>query len=204
MRLKRKQIRYRRFAFILLLVVFILGALIYRYISNKYNLDRLKLLNRYYRFIPSPNYDQRTGGCVDCIVFHATATDRLNPVINEFKNKRSELSAHYIVGKDGTIVQMVPLECRAWHAGVSSYNGKRNVNDFSIGIELVNLNDGKDKYTDAQYRSLVKIIHQIRSKCEISNDHIVSHANIAIPYGRKSDPAGFDWKKFYTLLDDAQ
>jgi N-acetyl-anhydromuramyl-L-alanine amidase AmpD len=107
-----------------------------------------------------------------------------------------------VVDRDGTVVQMVPLTERAWHAGVSSFDGVDGVNDYSIGIEMTNMNDGKDPYPEAQYKAVAEIIRRCRQHYDIPNNRIVSHAEVALPPGRKTDPKGFKFKKLLKLLDE--
>jgi len=142
---------------------------------------------------PSGNFDERPEGTIiDTVVLHATVLDSLDEVIRHFGNPSSRVSAHYTIGRDGTIVSHVAESRRAWHAGQSSLkDGRTGVNDFSIGIELVNRNDGVDPYPDAQIRSLRRLLQMISSRHDIR--HIVAHYECAVPPGRKSDPAGFDF-----------
>ena len=101
------------------------------------------------------------------------------------------------IRRDGEIVQYVPFDKRAWHAGVSSYRGRERCNDFSIGIEL----EGTDTlaYTDAQYQQLVAVTRQLILLYPAIADHITGHCDIA-PV-RKTDPGpAFDWAKFRSLL----
>jgi N-acetylmuramoyl-L-alanine amidase len=101
------------------------------------------------KWIPSPNRDTRKSGVVDTIVLHYTALP-LDDTIARFLDKRSEVSAHYVIDRDGTVIQMVRLKERAWHAGASTLGDRQDVNDFSIGIELVNWGNLK-KIGDAFY-----------------------------------------------------
>ena len=109
-----------------------------------------------------------------------------------------EVSAHCVIRRDGTIEQYVPFEQRAWHAGVSSFEGREGCNDFSIGIEL----EGTDctQYTEHQYQSLIKATQQIQLKYPlITLPRIVGHSDIAP--GRKTDPgSGFDWERYFSKL----
>jgi AmpD protein len=109
-----------------------------------------------------------------------------------------EVSAHCVIRRDGLIEQYVPFHQRAWHAGVSSFEGVQGCNDFSIGIEL----EGTDcmSYTELQYQSLVNVTRQIQQKYPlITAQRIVGHSDIAP--GRKSDPgSGFDWVKYLKAL----
>jgi N-acetyl-anhydromuramyl-L-alanine amidase AmpD len=76
------------------------------------------------------------------------------------------------------------------------------VNDYSIGIEMTNMNDGKDPYPEAQYKAVAEIIRRCRQHYDIPNNRIVSHAEVALPPGRKTDPKGFKFKKLLKLLDE--
>lgn len=143
-------------------------------------------------WVPSPNYNMRPSRRMDMIVVHSTASSKLTGVISWFQNPTAYVSAHYTVDKDGSVVQMVKDEFRAWHAGESQWQGEYDCNDFSLGIELVNLNDGVDPYPPAQYASLVELCRQLRHKHDIPVDRIVGHVDIAVPTGRKSDPRGLD------------
>jgi AmpD protein len=104
------------------------------------------------------------------------------------------VSSHLYVKRDGTVIQFVPLNKRAWHAGVSSFRGRERCNDFSIGIEMQGTDDLP--FEDAQYESLVRITKQIQLLFPlISVDKIVGHEHIA-PV-RKTDPGRcFDWYKY--------
>lgn len=153
-----------------------------------------------YAYIASPNCDERPPGIgVSCVVLHATVVPTIEETVQHFLNRASKVSAHFVVGKNGRVVQMVPIERRAWHAGVSEWEGVPHVNDYSIGIEMVNLNDGKDPYTEAQIQAVAGIVRFLRSRYPIPDSRIVSHAQVALPAGRKSDPIGFDFDKFRTL-----
>jgi N-acetyl-anhydromuramyl-L-alanine amidase AmpD len=149
---------------------------------------------------PSPNFNERPAGAsVDTIVLHATVFDSLQEVIDKFADSRSEVSAHYTIDRDGTTVCHVAEDQRAWHAGQSKMkDGRTNVNDFSIGIELVNLNDGKDPFPDVQVQAMRKLVRGIVSRHPIR--HIVTHYEVAVPPGRKSDPAGFRYSWIKGLL----
>ena len=154
-------------------------------------------------FVSSPNYSPRTeGAIIDCIVVHATVINTLQGTVDRFLDIATSVSAHYVVDRDGTTVQMVRDEDKAWHAGVSELEGKKGVNDFSIGIEMVNWNDGIDPYPDAQYAAVARIIKHIRESYDIPDSRIVSHEFIARPHGRKNDPKGFDFVKLKMLANE--
>ncbi len=107
------------------------------------------------------------------------------------------VSAHCLIRRDGEIVQYVPFDKRAWHAGVSCYQGRERCNDFSIGIEL----EGTDTlaYTDAQYRQLAAVTDLLIALYPAIAENIAGHSDIA-PV-RKTDPGpAFDWIKYRALL----
>ena len=143
----------------------------------------------------SPNRRKVKGKrAITCVVIHATATSGLASPKEWLCDPASEVSAHYLMDVDGTIYQLVDDNDVAWHAGVSEWNGQENVNDFSIGIELVNANDGKMPYPEAQLKSLVGLVAEI---CEVNNitaKDVVGHLDVAP--GRKTDPAAFPWDDF--------
>jgi N-acetyl-anhydromuramyl-L-alanine amidase AmpD len=155
-----------------------------------------------YPFLPSPNCDDRPeGAVVSCVVLHATVVPTVKETIDIFLGRgERRVSAHFVVGKQGRVVQMVPVEMRAWHAGPSVLEGIEGVNAFSVGIEMVNRNDGKDPYPDAQVEAVAGIIRLIRSQYDVPLGRIVSHAEIAIPPGRKDDPLGFDFDRLRRLV----
>lgn len=110
-----------------------------------------------------------------------------------------KVSAHLLIRRDGTLVQYVPFNCRAWHAGLSHFQGKERCNDFSIGIELEG--SVKQAYEDVQYERLIAVT---RALCvhypKLNRKRIVGHSDIAP--GRKTDPGPFfDWQKLYLGLD---
>ena len=127
-------------------------------------------------------------GCLDCQA-HESFSDLIG----------LEVSAHFLIDRQGDLIQFVSTEDRAWHAGVSSFQGEENCNDFSIGIEL----EGVDHlaYTDGQYQTLVALTKTLREKYDIPDEGIVGHSDIAP--GRKTDPGpSFNWERFITALGD--
>lgn len=109
-----------------------------------------------------------------------------------------QVSAHLFIERDGAITQFVPFTARAWHAGISSFDGVSNCNDYSIGIEL----EGTDElpYTDAQYLALEKVTRQLMlTYPKLTLERITGHEHIAP--GRKTDPGpAFDWQRFRRAL----
>lgn len=164
------------------------------------------------RRIRSPNYDSRpAGAAVELLVIHNIS---LPP--GKFGGKGIEqlflnmldgaehpyyagleglkVSAHFLIRRDGRIVQFVPCTKRAWHAGVSNWQGRERCNDFSLGIEL----EGTDEqpFEQEQYDALAVLVRRLRRSFPLRS--IVGHSDIAP--GRKSDPGPcFDWAKFREL-----
>ncbi|NTW26797.1 MAG: N-acetylmuramoyl-L-alanine amidase [Candidatus Moranbacteria bacterium] len=129
---------------------------------------------------------------IDTIIVHSSYNslggDEYSPdkIIGIYK--QYEVSAHYLIGRDGTVYRLVEDGNIAWHAGVSKVpDGRTNINDFSIGIEMINTMDGK--YTEQQYDALNQLIKSLKSKYEIK--YILGHSEIAP--GRKTDPWGIQW-----------
>jgi len=128
---------------------------------------------------------------VDTVVLHATVLNTLDQVIEHFSNPASKVSCHYTIDRNGTIAAHILEDKRAWHAGQSRMkDGRTVVNDFSIGIELVNLNDGADPFPDEQIKAMRNLLRAITARHPIR--HIIPHYECADPPGRKSDPRGFD------------
>lgn len=109
-----------------------------------------------------------------------------------------EVSAHLLIRRDGELIQFVSLDDRAWHAGESCFKGRRNCNDFSIGIELEGTDD--EPYSNSQYSVLQAVTKTLLLEYpDINRDMIVGHSDIAP--GRKTDPGPmFDWNRFQRSL----
>lgn len=145
------------------------------------------------QWVGSPNFNQRRQpDDITAIVIHSTANSNLRGVIDWFNKPNAQVSAHYTIGKDGKIVQHVQDSDRAWHAGQSVWNGRNSVNDYGLGIEMVNLNDGQDPYPEAQHQANVALCAYLCYRYNIQVDDIMGHVDIALPPGRKSDPRGYD------------
>ena len=153
------------------------------------------------RKLPSPNCAREVIP-VEFLVLHYTAVD-LQTTLDIFLDPKCQVSAHLVIGEDGSVIEMV--DCldgkahRAWHAGESRWEGRQAFNDFSIGIELVNLNGNLFEFTDAQYKSLKIIIGQLQKFYPALQDaeRVVGHEHIA-GFRGKADPGYcFDWLRFY-------
>ena len=166
-------------------------------------------------FCPSPNFDERPYNAkVDLIVIHAISLPAgfyntqlikdlflncLDPGKDEFLEsiKNLKVSSHFLITRKGALIQFVPTHKRAWHAGISSYKGKENCNDFSIGIELEGCDD--EEFEKEQYHSLSRLINFLSTDLKINKQNIVGHADISP--GRKTDPGPlFDWTLLQSML----
>ncbi len=110
---------------------------------------------------------------------------------------RLRVSAHCLIRRDGEVVQYVPFDKRAWHAGVSAYAGRPKCNDFSIGIELEGADDLA--YTEEQYDKLAQLTRLVMQDYPVTPERITGHSDIAPD--RKTDPGpGFSWRHYRQLL----
>ncbi|WP_375759589.1 N-acetylmuramoyl-L-alanine amidase [Corallococcus exercitus] len=146
---------------------------------------------------PSPNSDSRNGADIDAIVLHHTGTNKGSADMAWMRNPDSKVSAHYMLDRDGKIYQLVGDSKRAWHAGKGELHGvPTDVNARSIGIEIVNDGSGKTAFTDAQYKSLTQLVGYLKQEYKVPANNIVGHKDVAVPKGRKDDPAAnFDWAR---------
>ena len=163
------------------------------------------------RQVPSPHFDCRPDNELpSLLVIHnislppgefggpwidALFTGTLDPHAHPFFAHIAHLrvSAHCLIRRDGEIVQYVPFDKRAWHAGVSAWHGRERCNDFAIGIEL----EGTDNqsYTEAQYQQLAAVTRTVIELYPAIADNMTGHSDIAPE--RKTDPGpAFDWAKF--------
>jgi len=166
------------------------------------------------RQCPSPNCDERPDGAISLIVIHGISlpaghfgnsyVERLfcntldageHPDFGEVAGMK--VSSHLFIRRDGTVVQFVPFAKRAWHAGESSFEGREQCNDFSIGIELEGT-DGNG-YREVQYLALAEVCSLLVDHYSIAAGNIAGHSDIAP--GRKTDPGpGFDWNRFRAAM----
>jgi len=139
--------------------------------------------------MPSPNHNERPDGMrADTIVLHHTATASTAEAVGRFFARPGVgVSSHYIVDRTGYIVQPVSDELRSWHAGRSQFNGRPDVNSFSIGIEICNLGDSVEPYSDIQYDALIRLVAYLVQHHQIPLENITRHRDIAVPAGRKID-----------------
>lgn len=140
----------------------------------------------------SPNFNERpVGARIEHLVFHYTelSLEESLQVLTQ-EGGPNLVSCHYVIGEDGALFSLVEEEKRAWHAGDSFWRGQENINNTSIGIEIVN--DGKSPYAKEQMEVLLELSQDILQRHDIRPYNIVGHSDIA-PH-RKRDPGKhFDW-----------
>ena len=169
------------------------------------------------RIVDSPNCDERPPGSeVTLVLLHSISlppgeyggeaierffTNRLDRAAHPYFEEIHALrvSSHYLIRRDGEVVQFVDPARRAWHAGVSSWRGRSRCNDFSIGIELEGTD--ADAFSAAQYAALAALVRELQRRFPLRD--VAAHSDVAP--GRKTDPgAGFDWARFSRALAVSQ
>lgn len=168
------------------------------------------------RELPSPHYDERPDpDDIGLVVLHNISLPpgefggrwiddlflgRLDPAAHPYFRQIAQLrvSSHLLIARDGSVTQYVPFDRRAWHAGVSNWQGRERCNDFSIGIELEGADD-RD-FEDAQYTCLVQVLPALFARYRRLGSHkLAGHSDIAP--GRKTDPGPhFDWTRLHSML----
>ena len=165
--------------------------------------------------LESPNCSARTDNEISLLVIHNISLppgqfggsyisdlfcNQLDCSEHDFFAELTDLkvSAHLLIRRDGSLLQFVPFDQQAWHAGISSYEGRDKCNEFSIGIELEGTDH--DKFTEAQYQSLIDVSRFLLDTYPGLNKHrIVGHSDIAPQ--RKTDPGPhFDWQYYRQSL----
>jgi N-acetylmuramoyl-L-alanine amidase len=151
------------------------------------------------RVFPSPNHGERKNGRrPDMLVLHYTGMPDEGEALMWLCNPVSQVSAHYFVFEDGRIVQLVPEGRRAWHAGVSSWQGEADINSCSIGIEIANPGHagGLPAFGEAQIESVVALSKDIAARWRILPERILAHSDVAP--ARKQDPGElFPWERLH-------
>jgi len=169
------------------------------------------------KIVDSPNWDERPPDTeVTLVIIHSISlppgeyggeaierlfTNCLDPQAHPYFREICALrvSSHFLIRRDGEVVQFVPPQKRAWHAGASSWRGRSRCNDFSIGIELEGAEE--DRFTAAQYAALIKLVRQLKTQFPLRD--VAAHSDVAP--GRKTDPgARFDWTGVLAALAKSQ
>lgn len=146
---------------------------------------------------PSPNCGPRRDGLrPHLIVLHYTAMSGAEAALERLCDPGAEVSAHYLIGGDGRLWQMVDEDRRAWHAGAGSWGGLDDINSRSIGIELDN--DGTHPFAEPQMAALEVLLPGIMARWDIAPEGVIAHSDMAPE--RKSDPGPrFDWQRLARL-----
>ena len=184
--------------------------------STRLYVDRAGIV-RAARQIPSPNCDERPQDiAITLLVVHNISlppgrfggnaiielfTNRLDPAAHPYYATiaKRRVSPHFLIRRDGGLIQFVACARRAWHAGVSRWRGRAACNDFSIGVELEGTDDLA--YENAQYATLARLTRALRRRYPIAE--MVGHRDIAP--GRKTDPGpAFDWARYRRLVGSAR
>ena len=140
------------------------------------------------RWLPSPNFDQRRPNFV---IIHATTNDTAEQALRTLTDPARKVSAHYLVGRDGSLTQLVDERDRAWHAGESYWGGQTDLNSAAIGIELDNT--GREPFAEGQIATLLTLLTDLRRRYPIPAANVLAHGDVAPR--RKSDPGPlFPWK----------
>lgn len=142
----------------------------------------------------SPNWDERPNPKIDTVVLHYTGMRSGQEALTRMCDPAAKVSAHYMIEEDGSLFRLVPEEKRAWHAGVSAWQGQENLNHNSIGIELVNPGHefGYRSFPKSQIDTLLKLLEGIEQRHNVPQARYIGHSDIAPD--RKIDPGElFPW-----------
>lgn len=144
---------------------------------------------------PSPNFGERAEGVpLDTLILHYTGMPDGEAALKWLCSEKSQVSCHYFIFEDGRIVQLVPEEARAWHAGASFWRGKRDINSHSIGIEIDNPGHehGYRAFPERQIAAVIALCRDICERRAILPEDVLAHSDIAPE--RKEDPGElFPW-----------
>lgn len=138
---------------------------------------------------PSPNFDQRRPNYV---ILHQTTNATVDKALATLTDPARKVSAHYLISRDGTLLQLVDEAARAWHAGASRWGGMSDLNSASIGIELDNT--GEEPFAEPQITALLGLLAELRERHRIPAANVWAHGDVAP--GRKVDPSRlFPWRR---------
>lgn len=142
---------------------------------------------------PSPNFGERRGGArVELVVLHYTAMPSCGEALERLCDPAAEVSAHYLIDADGTVLSLVDEDLRAWHAGAGEWGGKGDINSRSIGIELANR--GREPFAEPQMAALERLLAGVLERHGLGPQAVIGHSDMAPE--RKGDPGGrFDWRR---------
>ncbi len=136
----------------------------------------------------SPNFNERKPNYV---ILHHTSDDTVERALRSLANPVRGASAHYLIARDGSIIQLVDERARAWHAGESKWGADTDLNSASLGIELDN--NGYEPFAEAQVAALMRLLADVKQRYRIPAANFIGHADVAPR--RKTDPSRyFPWK----------
>lgn len=140
-------------------------------------------------WVPSPNFDERRPNFV---IIHGTTNNTVDRALRTLTDPERKVSAHYLIGRDGTVIQLVDERYRAWHAGASRWGMLTDLNSASIGIELDN--NGDEPFPAVQIEALIGVLQALRERHRIPAANVIGHGDIALR--RKVDPSRyFPWRR---------
>ncbi len=146
---------------------------------------------------PSPNWGTRPAGAtIEMLILHYTGMASAGAALDRLCDEAARVSAHYLIDEDGTVFSLVGEAMRAWHAGAASWQGATDINDRSIGIELVNPGHefGYQRFAEAQLVALIELAGEILARHPIPPAGVLGHSDVA-PL-RKQDPGElFPWRR---------
>jgi len=148
---------------------------------------------------PSPNFDERSAP-ITMIVLHYTGMEDAESAIARLRDPAARVSSHYVVAEDGVVLRLVADDKRAWHAGKSHWRDVRDVNDASIGVEIVNPGHefGYRPFPDEQIDAVVRLVADLKDRYEVTRGDVVGHSDVAP--ARKRDPGElFPWDRLARL-----
>lgn len=146
---------------------------------------------------PSPNHDARALPA-DILLLHYTGMTSTAVAIERLCDLSAKVSSHYVVDEHGKVLQLVPEALRAWHAGVSSWEGEKDINSRSIGIEIGNPGHSYDypDFPEAQIAAVIALCRDIVARHRIRPDRVLAHSDVAPE--RKADPGEkFPWERLH-------
>lgn len=141
-------------------------------------------INREYGYAPAAHYDLRRP---QYVMIHHTAQNSLEQTIRTFQLSHTKVSSHYVIGRNGQVVQMLNDYMRGWHAGAGKWGNITDMNAVSIGIELDN--NGKEPFPEEQINALIVLLDTLKTKYRIPQTNFIGHSDYAP--GRKDDPSSF-------------
>lgn len=145
-------------------------------------------IHRNYNFSPTIHYDWRKP---QFVMIHHTSQNSLAQTIRTFQLGHTQVSSHYVIGRDGQVVQMLNDYMRSWHAGKGKWGHIEDMNSVSIGIELDN--NGREPFPEVQINALLGLLDTLKTKYRIPQKNFIGHEDFAP--GRKNDPSAyFPWK----------